>query len=946
MLGVWVWSARARKSVERLLAIALLAFCAAGGVAANPQQDAAASSPASAQSTPPPATAAAAPTSPTPVQLQTVVVTGTMIARPAAETAEPVTIMQTSALKNMGIVNVEQAIDEISANVPGVNIAQSIGSFTAGGTFANLRDLQGGRTLILLDGQRLANNANTGEAVDLSGIPFSALSSIQVLRDGASSLYGSDAIAGVINFITRKDYQGGEVDADVNHPQQVGGSSGDVNAVFGHGNLLDDGYNFMITGSYSKQEELRATQRSFSATGFDPALGLTNTNNPGTWPGTVEDNNNYVWQYGYPACQGNPYLVRYKSTCAYEYSAATDVIPDSSEASGMAEFTKTLPANNQVAIQYFYTRSTTTAYTGPTFYDFTMNPGQPYFPTASALSCIAAPLHQSCAGATPDLTDPITAIWTDPGNSRFLGNINSEQRALVTFSGSDAGWDYSIDLNYSQNGNTQLTIGGNPNEFGAGAPAFAPGGVLDDLINPFGPETAAGQAYINSTYLNGPYVHGKMKRWSAGGHASHELGDAFNAGTPATVAVGFSMEGDSFDVATTPLDNLLAAATAFTPTVIHGERQEQAIFAELDVPMSKQLDVDISDREDRYSDFGTTNNGKLSVRYQPFHMLTVRGSASTGFRAPSLFNLYQPNTIAATGGSINQGGNPFCTPATYNTEFTPTLCTSQGLGLVGGNANLKPETSENFDFGVIVEPIRNLGITLDYYRILVKEAIRSIPDTAIYGNPTEFAGQYVLNGAGTLTPSIALGSACTPYTASTCGYILQDFQNTGGITTDGVDLSVQYLQHTFLGTFHEDLEGTAITQFRLQEYTGGPVLNLVGWFNEGNLPAMRWQHTLRLDWTSLSYKWGAGLENRFFSSYIDQFPDGNGNPRTVGSQSTWNVYGAYKPIQGLTVLLGVRNLFNTIPPFSNTTINFSAGYNSAFSDPLLRTFYLNLKYEF
>jgi iron complex outermembrane recepter protein len=894
---------------------------------------------------------AAAP--PAAAQLQTIVITGSLIARPAAETAEPVTIMQTSALKNMGIVNVEQAIDQITANVPGVNIAQSVGSFSGGGSFANLRDLGSARTLVLLDGERLANSANDSPAnddsVDLSGIPFSAIQSIQVLRDGASSLYGSDAIAGVINFITKKNFQGGEVDADINHPQEAGGASGDANFTFGHGDLASDGYNVMITGSYSEQKELIATQRSFSATGFDPAQGLANTNNPGTWPATVVDQNGNAWQYDYPGCAGNPFVTRFFGNCAYEYSAATDLIPKSSESSGMVDFTKTLPANNQLAVQYFYTRSEVKVWSGPTFYDFTMTPSADpaYFPTASELTCNVQATGGACSGP-PDLTDPISAFWTDPGNNRFLGNINTEQRALVTFSGDNYGWDYTASLNYSQNENTQDSDGGNPNEDTAGSPAFAPGGILSNLINPFGPQSAAGQAYIDSTYLNGPYVNAKTKRWSIDANANHALGDAFNAGNPATLAMGFTVEGDDFNLATTPIDVPLFAALAFPPTVIHGSRQVQAVFAELDVPMSRHLDVDISDREDRYSDFGRTNNGKVSVRYQPSHYVTFRGSASTGFRAPSLVDLYQPNIINATGGQISQGGNPFCTPGNFNTEFTPGVCAAQGLGLSGGNRNLQPETSQNFNLGVVVEPITNLGITLDYYRILLKEAIRTIPDTAIYGNPTQFSNQYVLNASGTLTESIALGADCIPYTNPNCGYILQNQQNTGGITTDGVDLSIQYLQHTSLGIFHEDLEGTAITQYRLQEYTGGPTLNLVGWFNEGNLPALRWQHTLRVDWTSPNGTFGGGLDNRFFSSYIDQFgaPFGSTTPRTVASQSTWDAYVAYKPIVPLTILFGIRNLFNKNPPFSNTLVNFTAGYNSVFSDPLLRTFYVNLKYEF
>jgi iron complex outermembrane receptor protein len=260
---------------------------------------------------------AASASSDTPELLQEIVVTGSMIKRPNAETAEAVTILKTDALKDQGIENLEQAIGTLTSAAPSVNIASNVGSFTGGGSYANLRHLGNGRTLVLLDGERLANNAFNGSAVDLSGIPFSAIDSIQVLREGASALYGSDAIAGVINFISKKNYQGLQVQVNFDRPQEAGGGSGEADFTFGHGDLASDGYNFMITGSYSKQQELQATQRAFSASGFNPAQGVPNTNFPGSWPGIVADANNNLWQSGFPACAGNPQLTTYYGDCSY-----------------------------------------------------------------------------------------------------------------------------------------------------------------------------------------------------------------------------------------------------------------------------------------------------------------------------------------------------------------------------------------------------------------------------------------------------------------------------------------------------------------------------------------------------------------------------------------------------------------------------------------------------
>lgn len=887
-------------------------------------------------------------------ELQEIVVTGSMIKRANAETAEAITILKADDLKDLGITNVEQMLNQLTSSNTSVNIASAVGTFSGGGSYANLRGLGNGRTLVLLDGQRLSNNAFNGLGVDISGIPFSAIDTIEVLTEGASSLYGTDAIAGVINYKTKKNYQGAQVQVNFDHPEEAGGGSGEADFTFGHGDLASDGYNLLFTVSYSKQQELQATQRGFSAYGFNPAGGVQATNYPGSWPGNVLDSNGNLWQSGYPACAGNPQLTTFYGDCSYRYSAATDLLPQTHEISAMAEFTKALPANNQFEVQYFWTQSYLNGYSGPMFYDFQMNPASPYFPTASQLVCNRGAAN--CSTATPNLTginsttglaSPVNAIWTDPNNSRYNGNLNVEQRVVLTFSGSNGGWDYATNLNYSQNTNDNRNTAGYPNEA-----VLAPGGVLSTLINPFGPQSAAGQALINSSYINGVYQVGDYKRWSVDGQASHPLGDAFNSGTPATVAIGATMYGEHYNAATTPYNTLTQAATGLTDSSVEGARTVQAAYLELDVPITKGLDLDLSDREDRYSDFGTTNNAKVQVRYQPIDMLTFRGTASTGFRAPTLYNLYSPAFLAASSSGTMGQGNPFCAPGHYTAEWTASTCAAQGIGLYGGNPHLTPETSQNFDFGVIVSPIANLGITLDYYRILLKNAVGGVPSNAIYGNPTTFSN-YITPAtsgtyAGTLPPTIAEASNCIPYTLSSCGYINLQNSNTGRITTDGFDLSVKYLQHTAIGTFHEDVEGTAVTQFLQQQYNGGPTLNLVGNVQiQGLNPAFRWQHNVTVGWTSLGSMWGAGLQNRFYSGYVDEFANGAGNLQKVGSYSLVDGYASVHPVEQLTVLFGIKNIFNTSPPFTNASQNnFASGYNALIADPLLRNFYINLKYVF
>ena len=210
--------------------------------------------------------------------MQEVVITGSMIKRVNAETAEAVTTVKMDALKDQGVSSVEEALALLTSNNATITTASNVATFNGGASVASLRGLGPTKTLVLLDGQRLANNVTLGSGVDLNTIPFAAIDHIEVLREGASSLYGSDAIAGVINFITKKNLEGGEVNVNYSHPQHPGGSSDDADLTYGIGNLANDGYNLMITGNYTQQKELTASQRPFAARDTIRSSGLANFN--------------------------------------------------------------------------------------------------------------------------------------------------------------------------------------------------------------------------------------------------------------------------------------------------------------------------------------------------------------------------------------------------------------------------------------------------------------------------------------------------------------------------------------------------------------------------------------------------------------------------------------------------------------------------------------------
>lgn len=870
-------------------------------------------------------------------QLDRVVVTGSMIPRTMSETTEALTVIKADTLKNMGITTVEQALAMVASNQPGVITASAVSSWgTGGGSFASLRGLGASKTLVLLDGQRLANNVVLGSAVDLNGIPFSAIDRIEVLREGASSVYGTDAIAGVINFITKKNLEGGQFNVNGSSSQGGGGNTTAADIAWGIGNLDKDGYNLLVTANYSKITELKAAQRSFAATGWNPKLGLVNQNGPmGTFPGSYTDANNNIFQVGYPTCAGNPYLTKDNGNCAYLFSAVVDLIPPQTMWSSVMSFTKALPGENTLNVQYFYARSKVSNWGGPQTYSFGMTPtaNPTYFPTVANSTFVSGP----GSAAPPDLADPITVGWTDPNNDRYQGDYNTEQRLIATLKGTVKGWDYSAAVNYSSNYNELLVTGGY-----ADYNKLAPNGNLSDLINPFGTSSAAGQALINGSYLNGRLASGKLSLWDVNFQASREVGDFFGSGRQSSLALGVDARQEKIGFNPTALATTLYNATYYPPAVIKGSRNSQSIYAEFSLPLTKDLGVILSDRQDKYSDFGSTNNAKLSALFQPSKIISFRGAASTGFRAPSLVDLFSPQVLGAAAGTMT---GPGCATGNYNAIFTQANCTAQGMALSGGNPNLKPEKSTNYDFGIILAPAADLGITLDLFHVKVTNEIQAIPDTAIYADPKNFANLYKLDNLGSLTQAPVANTACPNGPSSpTCGYVILTTQNTGGISTNGIDLSSNYMLRTSVGKFRFGLEGTWIRSFRIQEYAGGQWLNLRGRFNAGNQPAITWQHQLTIDWTNGD--WGAGLSNHYTSSYVDEFPNAANNPISVGSYSVWNTYLSWKPMPALKLLVGVHNLLNTNPPFSNQTQNWQAGYNPVFSDPTGRAWYARATYDF
>jgi iron complex outermembrane receptor protein len=409
------------------------------------------------------------------------------------------------------------------------------------------------------------------------------------------------------------------------------------------------------------------------------------------------------------------------------------------------------------------------------------------------------------------------------------------------------------------------------------------------------------------------------------GSASREFGDWLGAGRPVQFAVGAEFRREDFvSKANTDYAALVSASTGLDPTfVAKGTRNITAFYTELNVPVTKTLEVTGSVRHDRYSDFGNTTNPKAAFRFQPSKTLLVRGSASTGFRAPSLYDLNSSQAYTNSGefnNPVNCPGGNAIPGASAGAN-----CDSQFQVLQGGNTALKPEKAKNFTLGFVLEPARNLSTSVDFWRVSLTNQIGAIPQSTLFSTYPQFQ-QYFNFAPGNL---LSITSNCP---GPLCGYVDQRLQNLGDLNTNGIDFGVQHRMRTSFGQIDTALQSTWVNKYEYQDYTGGPFNQNVGIY-VGSGPIFRWQHNLMVNWSRGEF--GAGVGVRHKSGYIDFIPT-----NTVKSYTTLDAYGSWSPKKGTSLVLGVRNLTNQAPPFSNQSDLFQGGgWDSRYASPHGRTFY-------
>jgi iron complex outermembrane receptor protein len=957
---------------------------------------------------------------------QTILVTGSRIRQDPNDSPLPLQIIRNEELLREGISSPEQFISYLSSNGNGADNLASNADVVSGAqrgtnglSAANLRGQGSASTLVLLNGRRVAAHGLSGSAVDVNQIPFAAIERIEVLKDGASAIYGTDAIGGVINYITRTDYQGLGVNGFVDIPEAGGGEIYRLSGIAGYGDLDEQGFNIMAAVSYRWNRALRGDQRDF-VNGNQPERGLsidtrgtpiatafpiganaifapsgsllsgvTLLNAGATVPASgginildlpggagcdsVDGGLAYdeilwaspasrfacAWDTGRAAVLQQPI-----NTLTY-YGRATVALGDhqifaeitGSEADSAKRFSNNQYSGNATTLPLYYPLNAITAATYNDVYDR----------IAAVFPQIGAPGNRTVGVGRYGL--PIAYRWRciTCGN-RELETTTTTFRAAI---GADGplfdGWDYRVGGSYAQSeANSVLGSGyhfrgtfvnaasaaasGVPGAVSGGldpraptAPgATAPGivGLLNSgILNPFSVnQSAAALAGLQAISAEGTVLYGgRYEVLQFDGSISGSLFTLPGGEVQAAFGVDYRRETYGFngsdaavlgrpDIFNVPFDNVNALTDR--------NRRVIAAYGEVLIPLFDSLQITVAGRVDDYTGFGSTVNPKIAARFRPIDWLTFRGSYNTGFRVPTFNQIFNGVTQ-----SPNPGNN-LVDPTTCNLPApNPTVpgCTAiTPETLTGGNVNLGPETAEQWNVGVVLEPAPRWSASLDFWSIAVDDVIGSLTIRQLLDNIAFFPDRVIrTNGIITLLDLRA--------------------DNVGSRRTRGLEFSFRGGFELGGGELSFGLDGSYLLRKRERLTPTAPYTDQIGIFTFAGDLGLRWKHSAFVSWTDET--WTVSFSQLFRNGYRNQALPGIAsgavtrpgfNPR-VDDYIIYNLSVGARINEDYTLTLGVRNLFDTDPPFAITyDSNTGAGssWEPRVADPRGRSFTVSVDARF
>nr|WP_315393884.1 TonB-dependent receptor [uncultured Duganella sp.] len=889
--------------------------------------------------------------------MQRVEITGSSIKRVAKEGALPVQVINYDTIEKQGITSTEQLIRTLSANGTGAdNMTSGNNVFGAdadrvsgGASYASLRGLGPNSTLVLLNGRRIATYGASGKSVDLNAIPLGAIARVEILKDGASAIYGTDAIGGVINFILRTDYKGLEASYTGNFTEAGGGAKRRLSLLGGAGSLREDGFNIMGSVTYDNDQKLSSRDRSF-ANGFQPERGLSpdttgtpyanQLNGAGTALGNgfkvPGDNTTYLQANPLSfqgKCDSIPGMSQYQTalwkdvtaatrstySCAYDYGADYVISFPVERLNAVSRATLQINPDHKVFAEVLYGHTKATAELTPVQISTTLANGGVY-PVGGAYYQDLSPYV-----AGYDKTKPISYKWrANDWGYRTQENTTDNARLLLAAEGVLMGkWDYRAGVSHGQSKTKTKLIDG----YGYTSKIYSALGT--GLINPW---LTAGQsqtpeaiALIDSTRFRGDFQHGTTKLTQIDGNISGEVMQ-LPAGA-VSMALGFDLrrEGYDFGQYVDATQILLAPGNA---GLSNASRDIKAFYTELLVPVTKELELQLAVRRDHYSVFGDTTNPKVSFRWQPNSSVLFRGSANKGFLAPSFTQLYSgqltqelPNGIIDPIGCPANPGNPlYC--AIPRLEY-----------LTGGNPRLKPETSKQGSLGVVIEPVKGYSASVDYWAINTVNRILNRTPQVVLANAAALIDNIKRNPDGTID------------------YVQAGWINAAGAKTRGADVSLRGEGKLSSYNWNFVLDGTYTNSFKFAEFEGQEYKEYVGNFYTRDI-YLRWKHNASI--SLAKGDWSAMLIQNYSTGYKDQLPNGGktapppGFDPKVKAYTKYDLSATYSGIRNTTITVGIQNILDTDPPFTAHNVDevVGAGWDPRVADPRGRSLSVLLKYKF
>ncbi|MET0267873.1 MAG: TonB-dependent receptor [Duganella sp.] len=828
--------------------------------------------------------------------LERVVVTGSNIRVTQKEGASAVQVISAKELAATGKTNVADVLRSISANSGNSNNEQFTGSFSAGTAGLSLRGLGQRNTLILVNGKRVSSFAtaqNLQETfVDLNSLPMEAVQRIEILKDGASSVYGSDAVAGVVNIILYQQFTGTEIKAQAGKSTEgTGQTEKSVALQTGFGDLASDGYSVVFSADALERDKLQQSDVAWMA-GSDfrnyrnGTLAWTPTNYYGTDPTRLLG-----------GVQGPLELVPYSAitpgrsgnVLAFNPAPYRTLIPGVKRVHTSLRGTLRLNEATDLYADLLYGYSTAAQTFGP---PLAVGTGLRAWNNATqSLTDIAVTLpvgHPNNPGTAPV---DINATLFDVGPRMKVGRTDF-YRVLTGVKGTAAGWTYDASVGRSAS-KLKETVDNFVNRY-----------VFQDVLANgsynFANQAANSEAVRQALRLS-TLRPAESTLTTLDFSASRDL-FALPAGDVG-FAFGAQWRREEMDANTS---TAVLSGTELRPAIniIKGQRDVTALFAEFNVPLQKNLNLNVAGRGDRYDDFGSAFSPKASLRYEPTNWLLLRGTASRGFRAPSLPEI--TNSTAVSYANVLDPRDP----------VSPTQ--ARGVtNITRANTELKAERSNNLNLGFVIAPSANSSIGLDYYRIRQKDLIGVETANTIIANEAS-APQNIVRGAD--------GRILTLY---------RQYANQGERRVSGVDLD---LRHRFVGQQWGNLtlsgQLSRVLKFEAPLSTGAALTNGAGTNYFGSIP--KWRGVSSATWDIGQWS------NTLSWNYVDGYQQTTRAGDTVAPIGTLDLNLAWRVTPQTTLGLVVINLGDKRPSWDSSTTFFDVTQ----ADPRGRFASLKLSHKF